>query len=75
MTTSRYLGAWVLQAIGAATFIALVIFYFLTGNQSALLTGASLSLMGIGGIQALKVRVQIEREKPPEPDEKRADTQ
>ena len=62
-TNGRYLQPRVLQILGAMILIAAVVFWMVTGQQSALLVGAAISLIGMGAYSGL--RIDIKTEPPP----------
>lgn len=72
MRRSRYLPPILLQVIGVLLLVAVAINWKVTGNQSALLVGAALSLIGLGAYSGLHISISQElspEEEAPEKDE------
>lgn len=74
-----YIRPFVLQALGVVLLIAFGIVWGLTGNQSALLVGASVTLILMGSASGAIISVRHELAEsrdpePPEPPRKRSPT-
>lgn len=69
--TGQYLPPWLLQALGAIIIIAAIVFWMVTGQQSALVVGAGVSLVGLGAYSGL--RINVTKEPRPENEEEQPD--
>lgn len=58
-----YLPAVALQLLGVVLLIGSVVFWAVTGHESALFVGAAMSLIGLGAYQGLRITVRVEGEK------------
>jgi hypothetical protein len=57
MSKGQYLPPRLLQTVGVLLLIASAVFWAVTGDQSALLVGAALSLIGLGAYSGLHISV------------------
>jgi hypothetical protein len=55
--SGRYLPPKLIQAVGVAIIVGGLIFWAVTGQQSALFVGAGISLVGLGAYSGLKIDV------------------
>lgn len=60
MNDKAYLPPRLLQGIGVLLLLGAAIFWGVTGEQSALLVGAALSLIGLGAYSGLHVSIKQE---------------
>lgn len=58
MNNSAFLPPWMLQLIGVAIVIGAVIFWAATGQQSALIVGAGISLSALGAYSGLHISIK-----------------
>lgn len=58
-----YLPAVALQLLGVILLVGSVVFWAATGHESALFVGASMSLIGVGAYQGLRITVRVEADK------------
>lgn len=61
-----YLQPVLIQGLGVILLLGFAIFWAVTGNQSELLVGAALILIGVGSATGSIINVRHEIEKPPE---------
>jgi hypothetical protein len=60
--SGRYLPPWLLQTVGALTFVGASVFWAVTGHQSVLIMGAAMALIGLGAYSGLHVSINREFE-------------
>lgn len=58
MNKSQYLPPRLLQGIGVLLLVGAAGFWAVTGQQSALLVGAALSLIGLGAYSGLHISIR-----------------
>jgi hypothetical protein len=58
-----YLPAVALQLLGVLLLVGSVVFWAVTGHESALFVGAAMSLIGLGAYQGLRITVRVEADK------------
>lgn len=65
MTTNgnSYLSARILQCLGIVLLVGSAIFWAITGHESSLFVGASMSLITLGSYQGLRVSVKKEQDR------------
>lgn len=68
MKNGTYLSPRLIQGVGIVLLIASAVFWAYTGSESILFVSASLSLIGIGTVQGIRVTLSQDSDKNNKPD-------